>query len=328
MEKNEIKKEMDFTVNKKGKDIFRERIAKKLADIEFNPDKRIKLSKDKLETLLFDYDEKKKCKKIGYTYEGLCKLDLSEISFENVDLECIFPIDLSNTNITINFNEIYKGDEVGKFYIKNINFANTDLSSTVYYNNNSGFIHIVYSFINCNLSNTHFNFSDDDMEFKNCDFSNNDFNGLDLCCNGGSGALLWDENKFFNCNFSGTKVSVHIGNFYKDDTYSPDAATEQIGKLVKNHYLDGCVVNGHLMKSIEQRKEEAKELKEKYKEFFSHYINDTLDMIDEQLPLYGGKIHDTGNDKNNITPSKPKDSKENQHMPIKLKYLPINSEEI
>lgn len=326
MEKNEIKKEMDFTLNNKGRVAFRERIAKKLADIEFNPNKRIKLSKDKLETLLFDYDEKKKCKKIGYTYEGLCKLDLSEISFENVDLECEYPIDLSNTNITINFNEIYKVDEVGKFYIKNINFANTDLSSTVYYNNNNSFIHIVYSFINCNLSNTHFNFSDDDMEFKNCDFSNNDFNGLELCCYGSNG-LIWDDTTFTNCNFSGTGASVCICK-YKDETFSPKAAEAQIGKLVKEHYLDGCIVNGHLMKSIEQRKEEAKELKEQYDKFFSHYINDTLDIIDEQLPLYGGKIHDTGNDKNNITPSKPKDSKENQHMPIKLKYLPINCEEI
>lgn len=326
MEKNEIKKEMDFTVNKKDRVVFRERIAKKLADIEFNPNKRIKLSKDKLETLLFDYDEKKKCIIIGYTYEGLCKLDLSEISFDNVDLECTFPIDLSNTNITINFNEIYKGDEVGKFYIKNINFANTDLSSTVYYNNNNSFIHIVYSFINCNLSNTHFNFSDDDMEFKNCDFSNNDFNGLELCCYGSNG-LIWDDTTFTNCNFSGTGASVCICK-YKDETFSPKAAEAQIGKLVKEHYLDGCIVNGHLMKSIEQRKEEAKELKEQYDKFFSHYINDTLDIIDEQLPLYGGKIHASGNDKNNITPSKPKDIKKNQNMPKTLKYLPINSEEI
>ena len=41
-------------LNKKDREEFRRRVAEKLKDVEFNPDRRIKLPKDVLDDLLFD----------------------------------------------------------------------------------------------------------------------------------------------------------------------------------------------------------------------------------------------------------------------------------
>ena len=293
------KNNIDFTLNKEGRDIFRERIAKKLGDVDFNPDKRIKLSKDKLETLLFDYDEKKKCKKIGYTYEGLCKLDLSEISLENVDLESYHYVDLSNTNINIDFSKIYKDNDDKWFSISKINFSGIDLSGVNFDDSES------YVFDDCDFSNTNFDFSTINLEFDDCNFTNNDFDGITLYCTSKQDQLVYEDQDicFYNCNFSNTGVKVLVGNYYKDD-FNEAEANIVIGKLVNKNYLDGCIVNGHFIKTLEQKEREAKEIKEKYNKYISNYINGTLDMIDKQLSSEGGK------------------------MPKTLKNVPNNSEEI
>ena len=93
-------------LNKKGRNELRGRIQEKLKDVDFNPDKRISLPKDVLEELLFDveYDaEGMRRKRIGYRFNGLDKLDLSKISFNDVSFEPPRNINLSNTNIKIDF---------------------------------------------------------------------------------------------------------------------------------------------------------------------------------------------------------------------------------
>ena len=99
-------------LNKQGRDELRKRISEKLKDVDFNPDKRIILPKEMLEELLFDVDydaEGMRRKKIGYHFNGLDKLDLSKISFNDASFNSQkYEIDLSNTNAKIDFFKSYE----------------------------------------------------------------------------------------------------------------------------------------------------------------------------------------------------------------------------
>lgn len=225
--------------NKQTKDELRTKIIEQLANV---PDgERLHLDKALLEDLLFEtYSDKEEEREIVVKYivwsgPFLSKIDLSEISFDNV---CWDPtpfceaymnfykdykkktkpikemIDLSNTNAKIDFSKAfvmdYDDDDILSVY--NCNFANVDLSNS--------HAEKIVTFTNCNFSNTNANIFDE-RDFKkrfflvDCDFSNNDFSKIEIKsdyfygvisdCLDGKG--VWIE----NCNFSNTGLKIeHI----------------------------------------------------------------------------------------------------------------------
>ena len=117
-------------LNNEDKIKLREELENYLSKIKFDPNHRIHIPLEDLETIMFDYDYKKKCKKIGYISGQLCKLDLSELSFKNVDLDTEEYKDFSNTNINFNINECFINDTfMNGITISNMCLRNVDLSN-------------------------------------------------------------------------------------------------------------------------------------------------------------------------------------------------------
>lgn len=273
-------------LNKQGRDELRERISEKLKDVDYNPDKRISLPKDILEELLFDieYDaEGMKRKKIGYHFNGLDKLDLSKISFNDVSFNSQkYEIDLSNTNAKIDFFKSYEWKKAKLLCINNVNFSNVDLSNNEFVKTKD-FENLGAVFVDCNLSNTKIHLYYFPMTFKNCDLSNNDFSGLYLDpkeAEDQPNRILFTNGPLIveNCNLANT--GIKIGYNYDKLNFND---------LIEKGYLDGCIFHGVKIKSKEEQVKDAEVLLKKYNTFKSNRINKVLDTIDNQLNHAGGR---------------------------------------
>ena len=168
-------------LNKADKIKLRSKLEELLNGIEFDPENRIYIPKGKLEQILFDYDSEHKCKIIGYKTDNLCKLDLSEISFENVDLY-LSPINnLSNTNVNIDFSKLHFSLATGYANLYNvasfIDFTNVNLVGMSLAGASVDGEHNVFCFDKCNFTDTHMWSSFDNIkgyvEFRYCDFTGN-----------------------------------------------------------------------------------------------------------------------------------------------------------
>lgn len=146
---------------------FREDIDIELSKLDaFNEreDRRIKLDKDTLDRLLFDYyvdKDGKIFKRVGFFSDNLDKLDLSEVSFEDVSFNgdnYEFPgnsdsyqVSFQFTNAVIDFSKSYEYKRDKKVIVSRFNFTGTDLSNNNWNKlteKNCGFIKF------CNLCNT------------------------------------------------------------------------------------------------------------------------------------------------------------------------------
>ena len=280
-------------LNKKDREEFRRRVAEKLKDVEFNPDRRIKLPKDVLDDLLFDEvilpelvsGENKKV--FAYAYDGLCKLDLSCYdmhTLHNVSFDSDLRINLSDTNMKICFNSTFEfQDKVGAKF-RNIDFTNVDLSEAydlrIYKNS--------ISFKGCTFNNTKLFINElKDAVFVDCDLSG--LESLSLV-----NLYATDEEKLVNsslngslilrnCNLSNTGAKIFVENYYKDDEYDENFAYKHLGYLISKKYLDGCYVNGSLVKSKDENKKEAEKLLEEYEKYKRERINKTIEEINEQV---------------------------------------------
>lgn len=279
-------------LNKSGKDELRERIETKLKDIEFNPEKRIKLPLERLEKILFDYktdDKGNIIKLIGYTGNNLCKLDLSEVSFEDVSLlKHTNFINFSNTNINLLFEDLYEAKENSSLLMTRVNFENVDLSDN---EKGSFFKKISGSIANCNFINTKLNLDCLRSEFIGCNFSNLNLEDLIIkpvgmrSDNDGKHSLVLESNNeqlFFDCNFKNTRVRININNM----SYNHETGLKT---LLDKNYLDGCFINDKYVKSNEEKTSTHNDILRKYNSFKTNYINDTIDMIDSQLSSVGGR---------------------------------------
>ncbi len=83
-------------LSQEGIEECREILEEELSEAEWQKDKRIKLDRQLLEALIFEVDGDKK--KIVWTGDILHHLDLSEVSFEGVSLDCESWVCLAKTN--------------------------------------------------------------------------------------------------------------------------------------------------------------------------------------------------------------------------------------
>ena len=276
-------------LNKEGRDELRERISQKLKDVDFNPDKRIILPKEMLEELLFDVDydlEGIKRKRIGYHYDGLDKLDLSKISFNDVSFNSKkYRINLSNTNAKIDFFKTY---EWRKSYgnllcIHNIDFSNVDLSNNEFVKTKE-IENILAVITECNFSNTKIHLYYFPITFEHCDLSNNDFSGLYLDpkpVEDQPSRIIFENGPLTmeDCNLANT--GIKIGYNYDKLDFNP---------LFEKGYFDGCYFNGTKIKTREEAKKDSDDLLKKYSTYKSKRINKMLDLIDDQLASNGGRV--------------------------------------
>ena len=160
---------------------------------------KLHIDKDVLEQVLFDtYEvaidrndldnsEKKKAKFVTWSGSFLSKIDLSEVSFEDViwdsniksyfkdkkDIDSGMKINLSNTNAKIDFSKSFSSKYNDRLFINGCIFSGTDLS-----NNKLENVNIYYS----DLSNTNINIDFNSILYRNLivetNLSNNDFGNL------------------------------------------------------------------------------------------------------------------------------------------------------
>lgn len=297
-------------LNEEGKNELQNRILELLMKVPEG--KRIRIEKELLEELLFQtviYDKKnKKSFKLPiWTGTFLEKIDLSEVSFEDVSWDILagvseedkamrlFDDDIketyhienawrpdiiyANTNANIDFTKSWEYKTFQEIKLCDCDFSNTDLSS-------NDMSHFTYAY-NCNFSNTGLKLPDlnQGATFK---IYNSTLDGLDLSHYTVDILSLLDDTGCFNdnCSFSGT--SLHIVNLSKSTLLNASPENSQLyltvlKSMFVDGYFDGCYINGLYIRPLEEKRRTAAQLKIAYEKFKSLLIDSTLDDIKHQI---------------------------------------------
>ena len=307
---------MSERMDNASRKIFRERLATKFRDIDLAAGKRITLDKKYLDCLLFDYDKMGK-KVFAYFDKGLSKVDLSTVDLSDVTFPENKQVDLSNTNVKIDFSEFCPSSKLGittRHIIRNIDFSGVNLSHSL---DSCSTIH-TFEFFDCNLSNTKLKLKRRQVYFKGCNLSGVDLSFTTLKCEGlttdghvsmmdflpgtfESGTYnVWVN----NCNLSNTKANILIDK--NEVTTQKDYGThgalhktikvdicEYLSEQMAEGKLDGVNFIGATIKPAEKKEpsEATKTKRELVQKQLSAAINGALDLIDEQLNgSIGGKM--------------------------------------
>lgn len=284
---------------------LRKKYEKELSKLE--PGERIHIDKNLLESLLFE------TKELYYRYNGepdkikflvwsgpfLSKIDLSEISFDNVEwdikydeynyrelkvltkkqkdhnigvykLNNIHSIDLSNTNAKIDFNKSASFLREGRVIIRHCNFSSTNLS-----NNKLKNCYIDSS----NLSNTGIKINDEicgqhyinTFKITITNLSNNDFSYFHPF------RKTEFERYFGRCNFDNTGLNILVEE------------NQTLDRVIGENSVKGCFINGLTYDEFEKnvmKNELLDELKEheenlKYLEEADFREKENIKALDE-----------------------------------------------
>ena len=283
---------------------------------ETNPKERIHIDKDLLESLLFETKilykrypgEKIKMKFLVWSGPFLSKIDLSEVSFDDVewdidydigcyeekvieDTDCkelekfseknkwhnvniyhlnnVHQIDLSNTNAKIVFSKSISGITEGKTVLRYCNFSGTDLS-----NNTINECYIS----DCDLSNTGIKISNkiweslskyNSYKFFYIQVTNLSNNNLSNPYSIVGSAF---NDHIYECNLDNTGINIFVD---EDD---------KIDEVVKKCSIKGCLINGKKRNEYEKEKEINK-ISNKIEEYESLLkdVEDSARSIKEQI---------------------------------------------
>ncbi len=262
-------------LNEFGKEKIRKYIIEHIKEIP--DDERIKLNKDLLENIIF-YDtyvysiklkRNVKARLIVWSGNWLQKIDLSEISFDNVlwDVNIIkkfhkdVNINLAHTNANIDFSKasLSNFDENNKISLYSCDLTDVDLSKSNY--------NYIGDAKYCNFSNTNININNlSDGIFDRCIFND---------CNGKGFEIKFDElyRKFFLSSFINAGINITT-----EDTEIANLRrylTEQI----KNGSYQHCYVNGNYIKTSREKEEIKQKLKNEYFRFIEGNIDKVYDVI-------------------------------------------------
>lgn len=278
-------------LSEKQKAILRNQIVEQMNNYgRYRGEPRAHIDKEILEELLFekceytaliskfDYDTatisfgtKKLCAKyLVWTGPFLSKIDLSEVSFDDVEwnidyfddkeyqildgegivrnyYEGIEKIDLSNTNAVIDFDksfnpkvfELYDITTHGEIDAPEVrvvgcDFSNVNLSNSI----NKSYCDFTRCIFNGSQINTAPKFL---IRYEDCDLSNIDLSNINATVN-----ILFDEDSKNKLCFSFTNLTntgLHI-NF---DPTKQEWALEDLKDLIMDGYLEGCYINGNLI---------------------------------------------------------------------------------
>lgn len=260
--------------NKMAINELRDMLEDKLTNVETKEEKRIQFDKELLEVLIFDtykLDDGLTVKVPVWTGDFLSKLDLSEVSFDNVSWDdsivsdhfhnnkVNYAIDFGNTNAKIDFSKAYwEKDKLKK--LCNCNFMGLDLRSS-----NTDIIEL---FTGCNFSHALiYIYSSTHLleKFNNCDLF-----GVNL-----SPIIIDNATDMLNllneCNIRGTGINFDGIDFLGYEL--------KIRRALSSGDLVGCYINGVKMLTNGEKQKikneqiaEYKQLQEKTKK----YILDTI----------------------------------------------------
>jgi uncharacterized protein YjbI with pentapeptide repeats len=268
-----------FKLNKESKDKIRQRVSELLEHKPYNPNARIKLPKNLLEDLLFDYHidvNDVMYKTIGFTSHNIDKLDFSEVDFEDVTLdyakefkekkETIF---LAGTNARIDFTKTYEYKTDQPVYIRYVDLGGVDLSNNdlkVFTNNKK------IAFVKADLRDTNLkvtskinaNFIMCDLRYVNLRKIKIDLYDKKCITNE---ALL-----FSDCNLSNTQINFVTG----------ENASKKLYKQAYELY-SGCYINGKLILNSAEQLYQRKEIMEEYNKYYKNKISRTLSLVKKQI---------------------------------------------
>ena len=304
-------------LNEDGKNELREKIIEQLKNV---PDgQRVHLDKELLESLLFqtityNKNTNEKLKLPIWSGDFLRKIDLSEVSFEDVSWSLIvdegwdYPeeefiefmdeetyekmpdilsildpdildnkVDYSYTNANIDFSKSFEFKKTGKIKLLFCDFSGVDLSK----NDMSKIGSVFY----CDLADTGIMLSPEMFAnkrgsvfgstcLKNVDLSKFSVSAIDLM-----------RDKYIlqgDCDFTNTGLNVSVNP-------TAEEWNNDENKWVKNEFnkmmtrLCGCYVNGKLVHTEEEKQAIAQEKREEYEKMKDEIIGSTLGSIDEQV---------------------------------------------
>ena len=189
----------------------------------------------------------------------------------------------ANTNAKINLVKSFEAKHgigvKGSIYIWGCDFNNVDLSNDELEINGKS-VTIMYS----NCSNTNISLPIEGAADSN--LSNNDLSRLEIDAN----QVLNGEN-FDGVNLTNTgarvnidydELSVLIKEWDKIDGSSNNRIKESLKEYMENYWV-GCYLNGKLIKSSAEKKQEAEAMQEEYDEFKSLEFANILGSIAEQM---------------------------------------------
>lgn len=265
---------------------------------------RIHLDKTFLEELLFydvyvpcpEKNERQKVRILVWSGDFLQKIDLSEVSFDNVlwSFEKIgklssqvhskyfkeffeimtnsvnhneYTIDLAHTNAKINFEtaSFFNFNEKGLMDLRFCNFEGLDLRD-------ANLQKIGYA-KKCNFSNCMIDIGQliSNGRFGDCNF--NFCHGWECDFNIDYSTFI---NLFRNCSFKDSGLNIKI----EEKIQNHDFKNLFISSYKKGYY-DGCYFNGKLKKTRQECEDRKKEIRKNYEEF----IKGNLDSVERQVSL-------------------------------------------
>ena len=316
-EMEQLRKEIEEKV-KKVKDGERIHIDKKILelllfekiDLEINVLKNMPFIEEKK---LEQVGQKPHAKIIVWSGDFLSKIDLSEVSFDDVvwnvqsfledadyaieksiksenaekatqystkdytELEEMYGrfyrINLSNTNAKIDFSKSFEGKLcMGTVRIAHCNFENVDLSNNTIYDPIIEHSNLKNTKIVIKKSPT----SDPYDQIIYC----SNMSGTDCSEYTVFGEFFLDTHK--DSIFTNSGLRIVIDKDWEDEDITNERVTNYIAQEIKNGHLEGCYVNDVLIKSQEQRLEDAKRLKEELEQG-KYDIDSIMSDIDDQI---------------------------------------------
>lgn len=238
---------------------------------EFPEGTKIKLDTNLLEELLFEVKKDvtgQEYKVIVWDMPGLDKIDLSEISFDDVDWKVDHLFDLSNSNASINFESAYKGKN--GIAVSNVNFENVSLAEA-----NANAIDSAHK---CSFKGTNIELAPftptSKKRFTYCDFTGENLKGSILS----SFQVLAGE--------VGDSVDCFKGSTFIDTGINVDVADikehqELISAMIREGRLRECFVNGILIPSKERAQENANAVLAEYQAYVDIYREGIEKAMDE-----------------------------------------------
>jgi uncharacterized protein YjbI with pentapeptide repeats len=245
---------------------------------------RIKLPKEYEDDILFDYyydEDGIAYKRFAIRYD-LHKIDLSGVDIMglNLDQDSKSRLDLSYSNLNIDFTKLYQVRAGRKITVANVDFSHMDL-----YKSKLACLDEPISFVNCDLSSSNIRlpFSGEltrMVEFEDCDLSYNDFSFLGIFYV--SDDAFETENRLMsfkgNCSLNGTglKIAYNASSVLPGDR-------EYLRKCIKKVQINGCCINGKKIYSQKDWYNAKLKALTNYKKFLNEEAQRVIDDIHGQI---------------------------------------------
>lgn len=264
---------------------------RKINGVSINDSRRIKIPKEYEDEVLFNYyfdEEGQKYKRFAIT-SGLYKIDLSEVDITDLNLQQDNKsyLDLSYTNLNMDFTKLYNDWHERSIKVSNVDFSYMDLYKSKLTMLNKAIRFENCDFISANLRLPYQAERVQSINFINCSLTGNDLSSfidmrIDI-----NGIQSEDRKLIFTekCNLSNTGLKIK----YPHEIYC-DPEKEYVRDLLKTGYLNGCYIDGKKVMSKEEWLHARTKALENYKKFLNDEAQNVLNDIHAQIVSPGRNL--------------------------------------